>query len=536
LLDIFQYPTYDTALYNNKRTTRTIMSDTMKLGLAAMAGIGCGALITGALLRSGAAPKEETTAPRSGTTKQWRKILVLFGPPGAGKGTHAPRIASELKIAHLSTGDMLRAAVAAKTPVGLRAKAAMESGALLTDEIVIGIIRDRIQQQDCGFGFMLDGFPRTMVQAKALDEMLAAGGEAVTGVVVFDVPDASLEKRICGRWMHKSSGRSYHATYAPAMPKSLKDSADKTPSEENMRDDETGEALYQRADDKPEALVKRLESYHKMTVPILEHWGPKGVVKVVNADQSKSAVAHEVSCIIPKLGGPQWRQIVVLFGPPGAGKGTHAPKISETLQIPHLSTGDMLRAAVAAKSPVGLRAKAAMESGALVTDEIVVGIIRDRITASDCGFGFILDGFPRTIAQAKALDAMLADGLQETVTSVVEFNVPDEALEKRICGRWIHKASGRSYHATYEPKMPKSLKESGQPACSTNMIDDETGEQLIQRKDDTKEALGKRLNEYHQKTTPLIAHYAPSGVVNTINANQSSKGVWSEIESKLSNF
>jgi adenylate kinase len=258
LLDIFQYHTYDTALYNNKRTTRTIMSDTMKLGLAAMAGIGCGALITGALLRSGAAPKEETTAPRSGTTKQWRKILVLFGPPGAGKGTHAPRIASELKIAHLSTGDMLRAAVAAKTPVGLRAKAAMESGALVTDEIVIGIIRDRIQQQDCGFGFMLDGFPRTMVQAKALDEMLAAGGEAVTGVVVFDVPDASLEKRICGRWMHKSSGRSYHATYAPAMPKSLKDSADKTPSEENMRDDETGEALYQRADDKPEALVKVL--------------------------------------------------------------------------------------------------------------------------------------------------------------------------------------------------------------------------------------------------------------------------------------
>ena len=510
-----------------------------KLIAAAAAGLGAGALLTTMFSRARTitTTASSATVGRKGATKQWRKIVVLFGPPGAGKGTQAPKIAEELQIAHLSTGDMLRAAVAAKSEVGMRAKAAMESGALVTDEIVVGIIRDRIKEQDCGFGFMLDGFPRTMVQAQALDAMLASGGERVTGVVEFNVPDSALETRICGRWIHKKSGRSYHVSYPPAMPQSLKDSADKTPSAATMKDDETGEALIQRKDDTKEALTKRLSQYHEMTIPILNHYGPKGVVFKVNANQQKQQVEADVRCIIPKFGGPQWRQIVMLFGPPGAGKGTQAPKISERLKLPHLSTGDMLRAAVAAKSPVGLRAKAAMESGNLVTDDIVVGIIRDRISEADCGFGFILDGFPRTVAQAQALDTMLADGLQETVTSVVEFNVPDSALETRICGRWIHKKSGRSYHATYAPKMPQSLQNSADKTPSAdNMKDDETGEALIQRKDDTKAALTNRLADYHKQTIPLLARYAPCGVVKRINANQASSAVWNEIEAQLANF
>jgi len=514
------------------------MSSTSMI-LAGAAGVASGVLLTSMFARATSTPKSSTSTSnaRKGATKQFRKVIVLFGPPGAGKGTQAPKIADELQIAHLSTGDMLRAAVAAKSEVGLRAKAAMESGALVTDEIVVGIIRDRIQEQDCGFGFMLDGFPRTMVQAKALDAMLAAGGETVTGVVEFNVPDSALETRICGRWIHKSSGRSYHVSYPPAVPQSLKDSADKVPSATTMRDDVTGEALIQRKDDTKEALTKRLGQYHEMTIPILNHYGPKGVVFKIDANQGSKKVGADLGSVIPKFGGPQFRQIVMLFGPPGAGKGTHAPKISERLKLPHLSTGDMLRAAVAAKSPVGLRAKAAMESGNLVTDEIVVGIIRDRIAQADCGFGFILDGFPRTVAQAQALDSMLADGLQETVTSVVEFNVPDSALETRICGRWIHKPSGRSYHATYAPAMPKSLQNSAdKTASSANMKDDETGEALIQRKDDTKEALANRLQQYHDQTIPLLARYTPCGVVKKINANQKSNQVWAEIESQLSEF
>ena len=210
----------------------------------------------------------------------------------------------------------------------------------------------------------------------------------------------------------------------------------------------------------------------------------------------------------------------MLFGPPGAGKGTQAPLIAEALGLVHLSTGDMLRAAVAAKTEVGMRAKAAMSAGKLVTDDIVVGIIRDRIQEKDCQTGFMLDGFPRTMAQTKALDAMLAEN-GEAVTAVVEFNVPDERLEARICGRWIHKPSGRSYHATYSPAMPASLKATnGADACADNMKDDDTGEQLIQRKDDTKEALGNRLREYHSSTTPILDHYKPTGNVHRINADQ----------------
>ena len=230
----------------------------------------------------------------------------------------------------------------------------------------------------------------------------------------------------------------------------------------------------------------------------------------------------------------QWRKIVMLFGPPGADKGTQAPKIVDKLRLPHLSTGDMLRAAVAAQTEVGKKAKELMQSGQLVTDDIVIGIIRDRINESDCGWGFILDGFPRTLPQAKALDEMLANGYGETVTTVVNFSIPDEVLEERICGRWIHKKSGRSYHV--KNAKPKSLVAAGKGATpsAANMKDDVTGEDLMQRSDDNSAALKKRLSEYHSKTTPILNHYNSTGVdgvVKSINANQAAEKVWGDVDS-----
>lgn len=221
------------------------------------------------------------------------------------------------------------------------------------------------------------------------------------------------------------------------------------------------------------------------------------------------------------------RNILILFGPPGAGKGTHGPKIENMLQLPQLSTGDMLRAAVAAQTAVGKQAEAIMKAGGLVRDDIVIGIIRDRIQEEDCKFGFILDGFPRTLEQAKALDKMLAEE-GACVTKVIELQVPDQVLEERICGRWIHKASGRSYHVKYAP--PKSMKTDaiGKPVAAS-MKDDETGEPLMQRPDDTAQALVKRLQGYHNETVPILKHYEPNGVVKTVNANQGMEGVWKEI-------
>ena len=219
----------------------------------------------------------------------WIRLLL---PTGAGKGTHGPKIEALLGVPQLSTGDMLREAVAAQTEIGKKAQAVMKAGGLVSDEIVIGIIKDRIQEPDCRFGFILDGFPRTLKQAQALDEMLAKEGSCVTKVIELEVPDSVLEERICGRWIHKASGRSYHVKFA--APKSMKVDASGNPIPESMKDDETGEPLIQRPDDTSTALVKRLNGYHSDTVPILAHYKPQGVVKSANANQGMEGVWKEV--------------------------------------------------------------------------------------------------------------------------------------------------------------------------------------------------------------------------------------------------
>ena len=236
-------------------------------------------------------PPASSTEVKAMYAKYWpRKIMILFGPPGAGKGTHGPKIEETLGIPQLSTGDMLRAAVSAGTEVGKKAKALMAAGALVGDDIVIGIIQDRITEPDCATGFILDGFPRTLVQAQALDALLAQHGERVNSVLSLEVPDAVLEERICGRWIHKKSGRSYHVKFAP--PASLPAGA--TPSVGNMKDNETGEALMQRPDDTSEALVKRMAGYHAETVPVLEHYKPSGIVSYANSNQAFGKVWAEV--------------------------------------------------------------------------------------------------------------------------------------------------------------------------------------------------------------------------------------------------
>ena len=176
-----------------------------------------------------------------------RTIIILFGPPGSGKGTKAPYIVQALGIPQLSTGDMLRAAVSAGTELGKKADEVMKSGALVEDELVLGVVKERIKEDDCARGFILDGFPRTLNQAKLLDSVLEP--EAVTLLIALSAKDEVLVERICGRWIHKTSGRSYHAKFA--QPNSYKAAVEKNggetlpPTPENMRDDVTDEALEQ---------------------------------------------------------------------------------------------------------------------------------------------------------------------------------------------------------------------------------------------------------------------------------------------------
>ena len=181
---------------------------------------------------------------------------------------------------------------------------------------------------------------------------------------------------------------------------------------------------------------------------------------------------------------------LILLGAPGAGKGTQAAQICKKFGIPQISTGDMLRAAVKAGTPLGLAAKQVMDSGGLVSDDIIIGLVKERITQPDCANGFLFDGFPRTIPQA---DAMKAAGVKLDV--VLEIDVPDEAIIERMSGRLFHVASGRSYHVKFNP--PKAA---GQ--------DDVTGEPLIQRDDDKEETVRKRLDVYQKQTRPLVDYYS----------------------------
>jgi adenylate kinase len=180
---------------------------------------------------------------------------------------------------------------------------------------------------------------------------------------------------------------------------------------------------------------------------------------------------------------------LILLGGPGAGKGTQANFIKEQYSIPQISTGDMLRAAVKAGTKLGLEAKGHMDSGGLVPDDVIIGLVKERIQEPDCEKGFLFDGFPRTIPQA---DAMKEAGV--AIDAVVDINVPDEEIIKRMSGRRVHLASGRTYHITFNPP-----KEEGK--------DDATGEPLIQRDDDKEETVKKRLDVYHAQTEPLIGYY-----------------------------
>ncbi|OED40640.1 adenylate kinase [Chromatiales bacterium (ex Bugula neritina AB1)] len=181
---------------------------------------------------------------------------------------------------------------------------------------------------------------------------------------------------------------------------------------------------------------------------------------------------------------------LILLGGPGAGKGTQSTYITEKLRIPQISTGDMLRAAIATGSDMGLAAKKVIDAGNLVSDEIIIGLVLERIALDDCKDGFLFDGFPRTIAQAEALKTA---GIK--IDAVLEITVDDEEIVKRMSGRRTHLASGRTYHTTYnKPKIEG--------------LDDVTGEPLVQREDDKEETVRNRLAVYHKQTAPLIDYYS----------------------------
>jgi len=208
---------------------------------------------------------------------------VLVGPPGAGKGTQSPRVKEYFSVCHLATGDLLRAEISSGTELGMEIKDTMDQGKLVGDELVLKMVAENLNKPECKNGFLLDGFPRTIGQAEKLDVMLEKRKEPLEAVVEFVIDDSFLVKRICGRWFHLPSGRSYHEEFHPP----------RVPG----KDDITGEALIRRDDDNEVVLKKRLEQYHRKTYPLVQYYTERGLHSKVDARQSANDVFSSIKDI-----------------------------------------------------------------------------------------------------------------------------------------------------------------------------------------------------------------------------------------------
>ena len=210
--------------------------------------------------------------------------LIFLGPPGAGKGTQAQRLSAQWQIPQISTGDMLRDAVRRQTPLGLQAKAIMERGELVPDEVVIGIVEERIASPDCEKGWILDGFPRTVPQAEALDALLARRGEGLDGVVLFHLPEEELVDRLTGRRSCPSCQAVYHLRYQPPR--------------EDERCDRCGTPLVQRSDDREETVRERLAVYRERTTPLVDYYRARGLLRELDARGSVEEVFQRLLALV----------------------------------------------------------------------------------------------------------------------------------------------------------------------------------------------------------------------------------------------
>ncbi|MBM7068721.1 adenylate kinase [Actibacterium sp. 188UL27-1] len=222
------------------------------------------------------------------THPQNAPVVILLGPPGAGKGTQARMLEEKFGLVQLSTGDLLRAAVAAGTEAGRKAKAVMEAGDLVSDDIVLAILTDRLAEPDCATGVVLDGFPRTTGQAEALDKLLSERGQAVTTAISLEVDDVKMVVRITGRFTCGSCGEGYHKDFKPTKVAGICDMCG-------------GTDMKQRADDNAQTVMSRLDAYHAQTAPLLRYYGEQDVLQKIDAMGPIDSVARELSTIARQL-------------------------------------------------------------------------------------------------------------------------------------------------------------------------------------------------------------------------------------------
>lgn len=319
--------------------------------------------------------------------------IALFGAPGAGKGTQSKLLLEKYKLTYISTGDMLRQEIADQTPLGLEAKEAIEQGKLVSDEIIVQIIEEKIKMSTDTNGFLFDGFPRTVVQAYILEGLLLKMGMSLTCMISLEVPREELIKRMVAR-------------------------AEK----ENRADDRSLEVINHR-----------LDEYEKKTIPVADFYKAQNKFFSVDGMGTIEEIFARVDAIIEKQLENVWLNII-LFGPPGAGKGTQAKLLAKEFNLVYVSTGELIREEIANNTEMGRLAQPFLERGDPVPDEIAIRLIERKIKQSQGAKGFIFKGFPSTLVQAYILDGLLQK-MGSRVSCVYEIKSPTLLSIKRLSAR-----------------------------------------------------------------------------------------------------
>jgi len=318
--------------------------------------------------------------------------IALFGPPGAGKGTQSKLLIEKYNLTYIATGDILRQEILQGTPLGMEAKDIIDQGGLVSDEIIVQIIENRIQMNPDANGILFDGFPRTVVQAYILEGLLLKMNTSLLCMLSLEVPRETLITRMVERG--KVSGRS---------------------------------------DDKAEVIEIRLHEYEEKTIPVAEFYSHKKKFYPINGVGRIEDVFKRLSKVVVKNLENVWLNIV-LFGPPGAGKGTQAKKLAEKYNLIYISTGELLRREIECGTDMGMIAKKYMEAGDIVPDEIAIRLIETKIKMHPNAKGFIFKGYPSTIVQAYILDGLLRR-MDTTVTSMIEISSTTLQSMKRLSAR-----------------------------------------------------------------------------------------------------
>lgn len=412
--------------------------------------------------------------------------IALLGPTGSGKGTLIQALAEKNKLHSITLGDVLRQKATYGTALGLLTREYVQNGELVPDEFVDAMVEEIFRHLAPGTNTILDGFPRTVAQARFLDDLLADLGQKLDAVIYLHVPDAVIFERVAHR-------------------------------------------QPPRHDDEPHILRHRLHVFRRMVGPVLKHFFDTGRLVLVHADAPMHEVQKRIDQVLQGLAAGQHPGFsegdfafvdqfvktrataltdpdaglnLVLLGGPGSGKGTQAEAICKQFSLPHISTGDLFRENIKKQTELGRLAKSYMDRGELVPDDVTERMVASRLGQPDSSHGFVLDGFPRTVSQAEALDEILHE-MNRKITGVIHLKVSDEEIIRRLSGRRICRQCQAPFHVLFKKPRKEGL-------CN------HCGGPLYQRDDDKPETILIRLKNYHRQTEPLIHYYREAGVLTEV--------------------